>query len=88
MRSAQWKRSLGGGWRCTRGRTHLDAHEDEGFEFVAVDQREELGRGHREERLFDGTKAQWAKRRKVDAVIGLTEACDTVYNRKKGWGSA
>ncbi len=40
---------------------------------MAANQRDEFGRGHREERLFDGGEAQWAKRRKVNAVIGLPE---------------
>jgi hypothetical protein len=53
---------------------YLDAHENEGLEVMTADQRDEFGRGHREERLFDGGEAQWAKRRKVNAVIGLSEA--------------
>jgi hypothetical protein len=59
--------------------THLDAHENERLEVVIGDQLEELGRGHREERLFDGGEVEWAKWGKVDAVIGLAEACGIEY---------
>ena len=53
---------------------------------MAADQREEFGRDHREQRLFDGGEAQWAERRKVNAIIGLTEAYGRVYDRKGGLG--
>lgn len=49
---------------------------------MAANQRDEIGRGHREERLFDGGEAQWAKRRNVNAVIGLPEGYGRVYDRR------
>ena len=63
--------------------TNLDAHENEGLEVTAANQREEFGRDHREERLFDGGEAQCAERRKVDAVIGLTEGYGRVHNGRE-----
>lgn len=44
---------------------------------MGADQLKEIGRGHRKERLFEGGEVEWAKRRKVDAVVGLAESCDT-----------
>ena len=39
-------------------KTYLDAHEDQGLERPFIEHGEELGRGHGEERLFDGGKVQ------------------------------
>ena len=51
---------------------------------MAANQRLKFRRDHREERLFDGGEAQWAERRKVNAVIGLAEGYGRVYYRKGG----
>ena len=39
-------------------KTYLDAHKDQGLERPFIEHGEELGRGHGEERLFDGGKVQ------------------------------
>jgi hypothetical protein len=62
--------------------TNLDAHEDERLETLAIEQGEELGCGHREERLSNGGEVQRAERRKVEAVISFPEAYSISWRRR------
>jgi hypothetical protein len=62
---------------------YLDAHEDQGLERPFIEHGEELGRGHREERLFDGAKVQLTKRGKVETVVGLAKSWGQVPEQKQ-----
>lgn len=59
---------------------YLDAHKDQRLQFVFVEQRENLWRRHREERLFDRGEVERAERGQVEAVVGLAKS----YRRSRG----